>query len=319
MFPTENRPDDELLRTFAAEGDEAAFAALVHRHGPLVLSVCRRLLHDVHDAEDAFQATFLVLARRAGSVRNPASLASWLYGVAQRQAGKMRVRSSRRRQRERPAPAAAPPDPCAEVTWQELRGLLDEELGRLPDRYRVTLLLCYWEGLTQDEASRRLGWPRGTFKRRLERARELLRTRLSRRGLILPAALAAVLLANRAAVALPHALLKSTVVAATAWKAHGSGNGAGLAGEVAGLAARVLRTLLLNKATLLVAVLLVGACFLVGPAGIPRLARAEKLPADQPGGRRQPGKSPSEPGQGQELPEFTTDRFTDPVAPNVIA
>src|SRR5438034_10477776 len=144
-------PDAQLLARFTAQGDDDAFAALVHRHGPMVLGVCRRLLHDPHDIEDAFQATFVVLVRKAGTLRRPERLASWLYGVACRTAAKARAGVARRHAHEQPLgelPAAViPGDPAGEV-----RPVLDEELRRLPEKYRAPLVLCYLEGQTYAEA-----------------------------------------------------------------------------------------------------------------------------------------------------------------------
>jgi RNA polymerase sigma factor (sigma-70 family) len=179
--------DADLLRRFLAGRDEAAFAALVARHGPLVLGVCRRALGDAHAAEDAFQATFLLLARRAARLRSPDALAGWLHGTARRVARQLRRGDDRRRRREqRHTPPAAPP---ADVTWRELRRLLDAELARLPAAYREPLILCYLEGLTQAEAARRLGCGLAVLRGRLERGRQALRKRLEKRGLPLAATL----------------------------------------------------------------------------------------------------------------------------------
>src|SRR5262249_54354144 len=159
----------------SARRDEAAFAELVRRYGPTVLSVCRSVLRHEQDAQDAFQATFLVLARRAASIRKQASVGSWLHGVARRLALRPRVAAARRGVHERQAaarPAAAPMD---DLTWRELRRVLHEELGRLPEKQRVPLLLCYLEGKTQDEAARQLGWTAATLKGRLARGRQRLR------------------------------------------------------------------------------------------------------------------------------------------------
>jgi RNA polymerase sigma factor (sigma-70 family) len=205
-------PDSELLERFASRRDETAFAELVRRHGSMVLSVCRGVLHHWQDAEDAFQATFLVLARKAASVRK-LSLGGWLHTVAYHLACKARTRSARRRDVERqaePAPACTPPD----LTVRELLQAVHEELSRLPQKYRVPLVLCYLQERTQDEAARELGCSEDALRGRLYRGREWLRARLARRGLTLPAGLSAFLLANGLAVAVPGSLADGAVRAA---------------------------------------------------------------------------------------------------------
>src|SRR5262245_34849622 len=145
--------DRRLLERFLVQREEAAFAALVRRHGPMVLGVCERVLRDRCDAEDAFQVTFLVLARKAASLGRPEQVSNWLYGVAYRTALKARTRRARRQAREEPWPEPAPPEPVAEMVWNELRPLLDEELRRLPAKYRAPLVLCYLEGKTKRQAA----------------------------------------------------------------------------------------------------------------------------------------------------------------------
>jgi RNA polymerase sigma factor (sigma-70 family) len=224
-------PDALLLERFAADREQAAFEALVRRHGPLVMGVCRRLLPNPHDADDAFQATFWVLARKAGSVGKQGSLGGWLYRVAYHAALKARARAALRERLEREAPPRPSADPLAEVTGRELVATLDEELHRLPECYRTPLVLCYLEGKTRDEAARQLGWSLGTLKRRLEQGRDRLRRRLDRRGL----ALAAVLLAAGAGggavrAAVPPLLTSCT--ARTAVRFAGGQASAALSGEV---------------------------------------------------------------------------------------
>src|SRR5262249_26019760 len=152
------------------------------RHGPMVLGVCRRVLDHAHDAEDAFQATFLVLARKAASIVARDTVGNWLYGVAYRTAHKARVAAARRRLKER---QMSRPEALDEDVWRELRPVLDQELNRLPEKYREPVILCDLEGQTRKEAARRLGWPEGTLSGRLSRARVLLAKRLARHGLTL--------------------------------------------------------------------------------------------------------------------------------------
>jgi RNA polymerase sigma-70 factor (ECF subfamily) len=183
--------DGQLLDWFVHQREEAAFAALVRRHGPMVLSVCRRVLRHSQDAEDAFQATFLVLAEKAPGLRQPELLANWLYGVAYRTALHARQRASRRSEREREAATLFFSEGDSESESRELRQVLDEELQGLPEKYRAPLVLCYLEGMTNEAAARRLGWPSGSMSYRLARGRELLRERLEARlagfSILLPA------------------------------------------------------------------------------------------------------------------------------------
>jgi RNA polymerase sigma factor (sigma-70 family) len=207
--------DAELIHGFVTRADEGAFEILLQRHGPMVLHVCRRALPNLQDAEDAFQATFLVLARKAGSLRRPEAVGNWLYGVAYRVARSARAAAGRRSAHEgRTAPARAA-DPVAEITLREAQQVLDAELNRLPEKYRAPLVLCCLEGMARDEAARQLGWRLGTLKSRLERGRQLLRLRLTRRGVALPAALSTVLLGESVAPAgVPAVLARSTLRAA---------------------------------------------------------------------------------------------------------
>jgi RNA polymerase sigma factor (sigma-70 family) len=178
--------DGPLLKRFARGHDEMAFAALVGRHGPMVLAVCRRVLGHEQDAEDAFQATFLVLMRRAGSLRRPALLANWLYGVAYRTACKARLTASRRRRRERRAAPRGTTDSSPDEAAPELNARLNEALCLLPEKYRAPLTLCYLQGKTHQEAARLLGWPAGSMSARLARGRELLREHLADRSSMHP-------------------------------------------------------------------------------------------------------------------------------------
>jgi RNA polymerase sigma factor (sigma-70 family) len=213
--------DQELLDRFSADRSEQPFAALVRRHGPLVLGVCRRVLHHEQDVEDAFQATFFTLARRAGAIRKRQSISSWLYQVAYRVA--LKVRSATKPSTPPSAEPAAPnTDPLEAMSGRELLMALDEELQRLPEKYRLPLVLCFLEGKTQDEAAREVGWPRGTLKDRLEHGKELLRTRLARRGLTVSAALLPLALTqNLRAATISAVLIGPTVQAARQFASHG--------------------------------------------------------------------------------------------------
>jgi RNA polymerase sigma factor (sigma-70 family) len=259
--------DGHLLERFAALRDEEAFAALLLRHGPMVLGVCRRVLADFADAEDAFQATFLVLVRQAGSIRTRESVASWLHGVARRLACRARADAARRRAIESQAPVRGQSDAFADVVWRDLRPVLDEELGRLPEKYRTPLVLCYLEGKTQEEAARLLGWSNGTVFGRLARARALLRERLIRRGLTLSAGLAAVVLGPRELLAaVPPALAASTARLAVLLTTPEAG-AVGITTSVSLLMEGMMRTLFLSKVQTAMAVLLALAVVSVG-AGV---------------------------------------------------
>jgi RNA polymerase sigma factor (sigma-70 family) len=209
--------DRQLLERFVQSRDEAAFAAILDRHGPMVLGLCRRLLSDVHLADDVLQATFLVLARKVRSIRQRDSLAGWLYGVAQRLARQARLAEAARSRRQRRATTARGTTAAGDPGWRELLQILDDELQRLPERYRLPLLLCYLEGQTQDEAARQLGLSLSTLRRRLEKGRESLRARMTRRGATLGAGLfASFLISSAARAALTADLRHAVLTGATA-------------------------------------------------------------------------------------------------------
>jgi RNA polymerase sigma factor (sigma-70 family) len=200
--------DQQLVQRFAGSADHAAFAALVRRHGSLVLGVCRRVLGPGPDLDDAFQATFVVLARKAAAIRKQTSVASWLYGVAYRLALKLRIRRGRRQRRETSLQQtvetqAMRVDPAARASLTELGAILDEELQKIPAPCRDALLLCHLEGLSNSEAAQHLGWPLGTLKGRVQRGRDLLRKRLQRRGVTLSATALVLALAEQALAAVP--------------------------------------------------------------------------------------------------------------------
>jgi len=234
--------DGHLLARFADRHDETAFATLVERHGPMVMGVCRRVLRDRHEAEDAFQASFLVLARKAGSIRVDDSAGRWLYTVARRIALRAAAESSRRGLVDLVDRAGAVADD--ELEGREIRAALDEELGRLPESYRAPVVLCHLEGLSHEEAARRLRWPVGTVKGRLVRARGLLRTRLARRGIGAPAGGA--LLASARPEAVSAATAEATVKAALGFAAIRAAS-TGAFPAAASLAKGVLDQMFLSK------------------------------------------------------------------------
>jgi RNA polymerase sigma factor (sigma-70 family) len=261
--------DGELLRRFAVRREESAFVALMQRHGPMVLGVCQSILREGQDAEDAFQATFLVLVRKAGAIGKPASVASWLHGVAYRLATRVRAEAARRRARERQAVPMSSREPQEEVVWRDLRPLLHEEVARLPARYRLPFVLCYLDGKTNEEAADLLGLPRGTVLSRLSRARERLRGRLTRRGLTLTGGVLAALLAqNTAGATVPAALAENTVRAALTFAA-GPGAVGSVAAPVAAYANGMLRAAFMARLRLTAVIAL--AIALAG-AGAGRLA-----------------------------------------------
>lgn len=226
----------QLLERFVNQRDEAAFEAIVGRHGPMVLAVCRRRLGtDQHAIDDAFQATFLVLVRRASAIRDGDRLGPWLYGVANRVAKRARADQSRRRDREKGGDAMLAVDPESTKPPNDAIGPeLHEELDRLPTAYRDVIVLCDLEGRTHDEAARLLRWPIGTVKGRLSRAREKLRERLTRRGLVAPsAAILATLLESESKAAVPPLLVDATVRAAMGFAAGASLSAAGVVSTAA--------------------------------------------------------------------------------------
>jgi RNA polymerase sigma factor (sigma-70 family) len=257
--------DGRLLERFLARRDGDAFAELVRRHGPMVFGVCRRVLRSHHDAEDAFQAAFLVLARKAASVASRGLLAGWLYGVAYRTALKARAAAAKRQARERQVAQMPEPEAADGGPRRDLEALLDEELSRLPDKYRLVIVLCDLEGRTRNEAASRFGVPAGTVAGRLTRGRAMLAKRLARRGVTVSgAALAAVLVPG----AVPASAAAATVKAAALGRTSAA---------VAALTEGALRSMLLSKlkGVALVGVLLLCAAGLTAGALTYRAAAAE--------------------------------------------
>ncbi len=259
--------EGQLLDRFLAVRDEAAFEALLVRHGPMVLGVCRSTLDDPRDVEDAFQATFLILVRRGEGLRDRDLLGPWLFGVARKVARRARLDAGRRRARERPGAvpdlAVVQPD---DFDLRERRRLVRDEVARLPDRERSAVVLCDLEGLTHEEAAARLGWPLGTVKGRLSRARDRLARRLARRGVGLPALAVASELARDASAALPAHLIRSTTLAATR-SAAGKTLAAGIvSAQAQALTEGVLRTMLLTTPWKAAALLVAAGCTVAAPA-----------------------------------------------------
>jgi RNA polymerase sigma factor (sigma-70 family) len=297
--------DGQLVERYLLRRDdaaEAAFRALVERHGPMVLRACRGVLHDTHAAEDAFQATFLILARKAASIRQRESVASWLFGVASRVAVRVDARQERRATHERQAGAMAEVTACSSDGSPDPIPEVQEEVGRLPERYRAPIVLCYLEGLTQEEAASRLRRPASTVRVRLMRARSRLRDRLIRRGLA-PAALAG-LSAGRAEAAIAAPLVEDTIKAATRIAA---GRAAGASAPVAALVERVIRAMFLAKlktAAALIAALMLASVLMISTLAGPAASGQDPAAVKQPAAGHTTGTE----GQGPEVTVATVGR-----------
>jgi RNA polymerase sigma factor (sigma-70 family) len=277
----EEAEDGVLLDRFVARGEESAFENLVKRHGPMVLALCRHLLRDPHAAEDAFQATFLVLVRKAASIRNPALLGSWLHGVAYRTAVRARVNAARRRSHEREGVEMAAVQPSGEEAGTELRPAVHEEVNRLPEKYRAPVVLCYFQGRTNEEAARHLAWPVGTVKGRLTRARNILRARLARRGWALPAGVFATLLTQEMAPAALPAPLLGTIVEAGLLTVAGRAVAPGLvSAQAAVLTEGVLKAMTFTKLARIASAGLIGA---MAAVALDLFAYPSAVASSQPG------------------------------------
>jgi RNA polymerase sigma factor (sigma-70 family) len=264
-----NLDDEQLLERFIELSDETSqesFATLVQRHGPMVFGVCYRVLHDIHDAEDAFQATFLVLARKATSVIPREKVANWLYGVAFRTASEARIRAARRRAREERVASRRRVQSSDLALHTELRAILDEELSCLPARYRGPIVLCELEGLTRQAAALRLGVPEGTLSSRLARGKARLRDRLARRGMAVPVGALALAAINEASAAIhSERLIESTTLAATR-VAAGISAAEVVSTSVVSLTEGVLKSMLLTKLKVVAFVVLGSSVALVSGA-----------------------------------------------------
>lgn len=277
--------DGELLTRFLSSRDEAAFAPLVRRHGPMVWGVCCRLLRNHHDAEDAFQATFLVLVTKAASLPDKETVGNWLYGVAHQTAVRMRATAAKRGVRERQVTVMPEPATAEQYVWNDIQPVLDEELSRLPDKYRILILLCDLEGMTRREVAQHLGIPEGTAATRLATARAILAKRLTRRGIALSGVLLGAVLSQQSAWAsVPVTVASSTIKAASVFAA---GQTAGMISvEVAALTKGVLKTMFLTKLKATTAGLLLIA-LLCGTVG----AIYQTQAAEQPKGEQKTGKN----------------------------
>jgi RNA polymerase sigma factor (sigma-70 family) len=248
--------DGQLLERFALQRDPDAFEVLVRRHAAMVWGVCQRVLRHREEAEDAFQATFLDLVRKAASVLPREAVANWLFGVAYRTALKARGVAARRNGHERQVSDMPEPEAAPQELWADVQAVLDQELSHLPDRYRLPLVLCELEGKSHKEAAAQLGWKEGTLAGRLSRARALLAKRLTRRGVVLTAGLLSAVLAEKAAVAAPAAVVRATVRAGRLLAAGGALRGGVVSAQVAGLTEGVLKSMLLVKLKMATAVVL---------------------------------------------------------------
>jgi RNA polymerase sigma factor (sigma-70 family) len=281
----EPQTDGQLLEHFISERDEAAFALLLRRHGAMVWNVCRRVLGNAHDADDAFQAAFLVLVRKADSIRPRESVGNWLYGVAYRTALEARSRLTRRRAKERPLHDAPQRESDTEETWKELWPILDRELSRLADKYRLPIVLCDLEGRSRKEVAQQLEIPEGTLSSRLATARKKLATRLARCGFAVTAASLGTLLAEQTATAsLPVSLLASTTKSALLTAACSTAVAEAVSATVSTLTEGVLRTMFIAKMKTATLVLCGVAALGVGTGGVYYQARVGA--ADSPQAER---------------------------------
>jgi RNA polymerase sigma factor (sigma-70 family) len=275
--------DGELLTLFLTSRDEAPLAVLARRHAPMVWGVCRRLLRSHHDAEDAFQATFLVLVRKADSVKPREAVGNWLYGVAYQTAVRVRAMAAKRGVRERQV--ADMPEPVVqEARSDDLLSLLDQELRRLPDKYRLVIVLGDLEGKTRTELARKLGVSEGTVAGRLARAREMLAKRLARRGLAISGGgLASALAQSAASASAPAPLVASTIQAASLFAAGQAAAAGLLSAKVVALTEGVLKTMLLTKLKTVTAVLLVlGMVGFGGGLYLQQMAAARQGSSEKP-------------------------------------
>lgn len=311
--PTTKDSDACLLARFLASRDEAAFASLLRRHGPMVFGVCRRLLHRDQDAEDVVQAAFLLLARKAATIRKHASLGCWLHGVAQRLCIGLKRQEMNRLKRQQQVSLLRKEAESQRFCGHEIQELLETVLHELPEKYRAALILCYLEGRTQEEAAARLGCPLGTVRSRLARGRDILRKKLTLRGLALSAGgLATLLTAQTSTASLPVNLFNSALHAAVQYA-----SGQALPGLVSASVAQLVNTGLKSSALAKMVWLAAGfltLSLLVGSASLAArntLAEGEETPRRQ---QQTQAKKTAEP----EVDKLRTDLYGDPLPPQAL-
>jgi RND family efflux transporter MFP subunit len=277
---TADMSDAQLLERFVSTQEDAAFEKLMARHGAMVLNVCGQLLANPHDAEDAFQATFLILVRRASSIRRRGQVAGWLYGVAQRVASRLRAQGARQAARAKQGVEYVAAEPSSGIEMNDQQRMIHEEVNRLPERYRTPIVLCYLEGKTLQEVARDLDWTHGMVKGRLERARNLLRMRLAKRGAA-PSAGVLTAIALQEARAVPPALASATVRAAALLTAGKELAAGGFSSQVVSLVEGVLKTMFFTKLKIATAFLLVLGAVGAGAALVVHRSQAGDRPSPQ--------------------------------------
>ena len=265
--------DGKLLGCFLEEQDEAAFEALVHRHGPMVMDVGRRILRNQQDAEDAFQATFFVLFRKAATVAPREKVGNWLYGVANRTAIRVQALNARRRGLEKQVKFMPEPQAPTSECNDDLRQVLDQELSRLPEKYRIVIVLCDLEGRSRKDVARQLGWPEGSVSGRLARGRALLAKRLAKHGLLFSAEALGILISqNTASACLPPGLASATVKAAAIMATSQT---AAISAKVLALTEGVLLSMFLTKVKMVTSVLVLAGVLCAGTVVSTRVFTAQ--------------------------------------------
>ena len=310
--------DGQLLECFLNRREQAAVEALVRRHGGMVWGVCQRVLRSQHDAEDAFQATFLVLLRKATAIVPREMVGNWLYGVARQTALNARSMRTKRRAREKQMTDMLEPAAPEQQLWNDLQPILDEEMSRLPDKYRAVLVLCELEGKTGRQAAQQLGVPEGTVASRVARARALLAKRMARHGLAVSGGTFAAMLSEAAACA-PVAVVSSTIKTVTLVAAGNAFSSCAIPTKVAAITEGVLKAMLLNKLKTVTAVCAVlGAC--VVAAGIGAFAAQLLVAAHRPEAKQsQPRVAEAGPTKPPEMNQNAVDRYGDPLPPGALA